>query len=74
VGELQNEYTDRVRFTIIPAEETARSSEALEEYGFTDLKHGLVVFAANGEALVKLPGHQFGREQIAAGIELALAQ
>ena len=73
MGELQNEYADRVRFTIVPADETARSSAALEEYGFTALKHGLVVFSKGGEPLLKIPGHQFGRVEIEAGIEQALA-
>jgi hypothetical protein len=74
VRELQPEYADRVTFTIIPAEETARSPEALEEYGFTDQKHGLVIFSANGEAQVKIPGHQFGRKEITAGIKQVLTQ
>ena len=53
---------------IIPAEETAESAADLELYGFTELKHGLVVFDGEGEVAVKIPGHQFGREEIEAGL------
>ena len=68
VGELEQQYGDRVEFTIVSAEETANSFDAIEEYGFVDLKHGLVVFSAEGDAVVKLPGHQFGKQEIDAGI------
>ncbi|MCA8980404.1 MAG: hypothetical protein KDC14_10290 [Planctomycetes bacterium] len=72
MGELQAEYGARVEFTIIPAEETARSFDKIEEYGFVDLKHGLVIFDADGTAVVKLPGHMFGRSEIDAGIQQVL--
>jgi hypothetical protein len=73
VGELETEYQDRVDFTIIPAEETARSQAAIDAYGFTALKHGLVVFASDGTPRVKLPGHQYGEPEIRAAIEEVLA-
>lgn len=64
MGELETEYGDRVDFVLVSAEETAQRQEEITLYGFTDLKHGLVVFSSTGEALVKMPGHQFGKEQI----------
>lgn len=73
MGELEQQYGERVTFNIVSAEETARSFDEIEEYGFVEPKHGLVVFSAEGEALVKLPGHQFGKDAIAAGIEAVLA-
>jgi len=62
------DYEGKLEFNIIPAEETAQRSDEIEEYGFTDAKHGLVIFDAAGEAAVKLPGHAFGREEIEAGL------
>ena len=74
MGELEQQYGDRVNFNVVSAEETARSFDKIEEYGFVDLKHGLVVFSPEGEAVVKMPGHQFGKDEIAAGIERVLAE
>lgn len=68
MGELETEYGDRADFVVVSAEETAQRQEEIALYGFTDLKHGLVVFSSTGEAVVKLPGHQFGKEQIEAGL------
>jgi len=68
VGELQKEYGDRIRFTVVPAEETAKRADEIEELGFTKQKHGLVGFTAEGEALVKLPGHSFGKPEIEVAI------
>lgn len=74
VRELETEYQDRVVFVVIPAAETARRSEEIEAFGFTELRHGLVVFDCDGEARVLLPGHQFGRSEIAAAIDEVLAE
>jgi len=68
VGELAQEYGDRVEFEVVPAAETARRGDEIALYGFTDLKHGLVAFTAAGEPRVKLPGHQFGKPEIEAAI------
>lgn len=73
VGELEQEYGSRIDFNIVPPEETAEAADELELFGFTALQHGLVAFTAGGEALVKIPGHRFGREEIAAAIEAILA-
>lgn len=73
VGELEHEYEGRIRFVVISPEETANRSEEIEAFGFTDLRHGLVGFDAAGRAQVKLPGHQFGRDEIVAAIEVLLA-
>lgn len=73
MGELEQQYGDGIRFTIVPAEQTAESQDEIDEYGFTDLKHGLVIFSSEGEAVVKIPGHQFGKAEIDAGIRTMLA-
>ena len=73
VGELEQEYQGRVDFVIVPAEETARRSDEIEEYGFTDQRHGLVAFDEDGDVCVKLPGHQFGKAEIEAAVETVLA-
>ena len=73
MGELEPEYEGRVDFVLISAEETARRPQEIEAFGFTDLMHGLVGFTSDGDALVKIPGHQFGRPEIVAAIEELLA-
>ncbi len=67
--ELEQDYEGRATFTIISAEETAASADDIEAFGFTDLKHGLVVFDGEGEPRVKLPGHMFGRAEIEEGLK-----
>jgi len=73
VGELATEYEGRVAFEVVPAEETARRAEEIERFGFTALRHGLVGFTAGGEPLVQMPGHAFGKQEIAAQVERLLA-
>jgi len=72
VGELETQYGDRVDFQVVPAEETAKRGDEIALYGFTDLKHGLVGFTAEGEARVKMPGHQFGKPEIESAIHQIL--
>ena len=74
MGELEGEYGDRVDFVLIPAEETARRKDEIEAFGFSELRHGLVVFTRAGEPRVKLPGHQFGKDEIVAAIDLVLTE
>ncbi|MFT4541280.1 MAG: hypothetical protein ACI835_003741 [Planctomycetota bacterium] len=73
VGELETEFTGRVSFNVISAEETAKATKDLEAYGFAEARHGLVAFDEAGEAAVKLPGHQFGKDEIKAAIDQVLA-
>ena len=73
VGELAQVYEGRVRFEVVPAEETANRGDEIEEYGFTEQLHGLVGFDRSGDAVVKMPGHQFGKEEITDAIEQLLA-
>ena len=73
MGELESEYGDQATFTIVSAEETARSQADIEAFGFTEKKHGLVVFGPSGEPVAKLPGHSFGRDEIEEGLRNALA-
>ncbi len=67
------EYGDEVDFVVIGAEETARRADEIEAFGFTELRHGMVGFTAGGEALVLMPGHQFGKAEIVAATEKVLA-
>jgi len=73
VGELEKDYGDRVNFVLVPAEETAARFDEIEAFGFTQQRHGLVGFSPAGDALVKLPGHNFGKEEIEQAIETLLA-
>lgn len=72
MGELEKTYADQVAFEIISAEETAKRGDEIEAYGFTDLKHGLVIFDPSGNDQVRLPGHAFGKEEIEAGLRKVL--
>ncbi|MFT7669265.1 MAG: hypothetical protein ACI8X5_001965 [Planctomycetota bacterium] len=68
VSELEIQYEGQATFTIISAKETQGSQDKIEEYGFTALKHGLVVFDADGNVAATMPGHQFGKDEIAANL------
>jgi hypothetical protein len=57
---------------LVSPEDTAAAVDELEEFGFTELKHGLVAFNAAGEAVAKIPGHNFGRAEIEAALQEAL--
>ena len=72
MSELETEYGDRVNFVIVSPEDTQKATAELEEYGFTDNKHGLVVFNAAGETVAKMPGHDFPKSDIEANLKLAL--
>jgi hypothetical protein len=74
VRELEPRYTGQIEFVIVPAAETLQRLDEIKAYGFTDLKHGLVGFNSDGEALVKIPGHNFGRPEIVAAIDVLLAE
>lgn len=73
MGELAQEYEGRVRFEVVPAEETKQRQDEIDEYGFTAQMHGLVGFDRSGAAAVKMPGHMFGKEEIDAAIQTLLA-
>lgn len=70
--DLEKEYGEQVDFVIVPAEETQQRQSEIEEYGFAAQLHGLVTFDAEGEAVAKLPGHSFGREEILAAMQSAM--
>ena len=74
VGELESEYAGRVDFVVISAAETAQRVDEIKAFGFTELKHGLVVFSSDRVPVVKMPGHNFGKTEIVAAIEKTLAQ
>lgn len=69
VGELEKEYEGRVRFELISAEETQLRGDEIEEYGFAEQLHGLVGFDSSGEAVLTIPGHSFGKEEVTAAVE-----
>ena len=66
------EYEGRVDFEVIPAEETYQRFDEIEAFGFEAERHGLVGFDRNGDALVKMPGHNFSKDEIAEAIEALL--
>lgn len=72
VSELETEYGERANFVIVSPEDTQKAGAELEMFGFTDNKHGLVVFDAAGEVVAKLPGHDYPKSDIEAGLKLAL--
>ena len=72
VGELEQEYGDRVDFVIVSAEDTKLRQDEIERFGFAEKMHGLVAFDADGEAECLLPGHNFGKEEIRAAVEAAI--
>ena len=72
VSELEPTYQDRVDFVIVPAEETNARQDEIAAFGFADQMHGLVVFGPDGEPAAKLPGHNFGAEEIEAALAAAL--
>lgn len=74
MGELQKEYATQANFVVVPSVETLQRMDEVNGFGFEDLKHGLVVFDASGEAQTKLAGHQFGRPEIEAALRLVLEQ
>lgn len=71
VGELQNEYADRVSFVVVPGEETKARAEEIERYHLSARGHGLVAFDAAGEPVMTIAGHQFGRDEILVAIQQA---
>jgi hypothetical protein len=64
VSELAPTYDGRVDFVIISAEDTAQRGDEIEAFGFTELRHGMVGFTTEGDPLVKMPGHNFGKAEI----------
>ena len=69
VSALEQTYADKpIDFVIISPDETKARVDEIAEFGFTDLQHGLVVFNGEGEAIAKMPGHQFGRDEIEAAM------
>ena len=74
MGELAQEYEGRAEFVVIPAEETAQRADEIELYGFTEQGHGLVAFDIRGEPVGKLPGHDYGKEEIVEVVEILLVE
>ncbi len=72
MSELETVYADRADFVIVSPEDTAAATEDIERFGFTDNQHGLVIFDAKGEAVVKMPGHSYLKEDIEANLKTVL--
>lgn len=72
VGELALEYEGQVDFEVVPAEETNQRFDEVLGFGWEAERHGLVGFDSEGEAVINMPGHSFGKDEIAAAIEAEL--
>lgn len=72
MGELAEQYGDRIHFNVLQAEETAKRAEEIEAFGFTAKKHGLVGFAPDGSVVAKVPGHSLSREAIVEVVDQLL--
>ena len=70
VSELEQEYGEQVDFVVVSPEETKARKAEVTGYGLGS--HGLVAFAADGSVRARLPGHEFGRDEIVAATEAAL--
>lgn len=70
VSELRETHGSSVDFTVIEPADTAARGDELARYNLTARKHGLVAFDAQGEPIVILGGHSYGKPEI----EMALAQ
>ena len=70
VRELENDYSDVVDFSIVGPEIT---STGIGERLFGDQMHGLLGVDTEGNGLVNLPGHRFGKDEIIDAIETVTA-
>ena len=68
MGELSKQYEGRVEFTIASAK-TPEGQEAVKKYELDARKHGLVVLDGKGNVAARIPGHNFGKEEIQAVVE-----
>ena len=71
MGELNEEYGDRVELEISPAS-TEEGQAAAAKYEFGGTRHGLVAFAPNGDVGFVMPGHNFSKADIQARLDLLL--
>lgn len=71
--ELETEYAGQFHFNVLSAEETKKRQDEVIGFGFEAQRHGLVILDPKGEALAKLPGHQFGRAEIESAMKNILA-
>lgn len=69
MSDLEAEYGDRARFTIVSGFEHEARKRAVAEYGFGERGHGLVTFDADGRTVGILPGHDFGMPEIREKVE-----
>lgn len=70
VSELRDVHGDKIDFTVVEPAETAARGDELARYNLTARKHGTVAFDAQGEPIVILGGHSYGKPEL----EMALAQ
>ncbi|MBW2282860.1 MAG: hypothetical protein JRG82_19205 [Deltaproteobacteria bacterium] len=68
---MEKVYSGRVEFEIRSAFDEA-GKQAVELYGFGDLRHGMVGFRPGGEIAFTLPGHEYGRAEIVEKVEAML--
>ncbi len=64
MSELATEYEGQVYFNVVSAEDTETRSDEIDSYGFTEARHGIVGFDTEGNVISKIPGHNYGRDEI----------
>lgn len=70
VSELRETHGSSVDFTVVEPADTAARADEIARYQLSARKHGTVAFDAQGEPVVILGGHSYGK----AELEMALAQ
>jgi len=68
VGALSRQYEGRVEFDIQSAK-TPEGQAAVKEYGLDARRHGVVMLDSKGEVASTISGHNFGKDEIQAGVE-----
>jgi hypothetical protein len=66
-------YQGRFDFVVFPWEHE-KSSQARDTYGFGPDKHGFALVGSDGKLISVRPGHDYGKEEIRADLDKALAR
>jgi hypothetical protein len=70
---LEEAYAGRFDFEVYPWEHD-KSSAARDTYGFGPDKHGFALLGPDGRLLSVRPGHDYGKDEIRADLDKALAR
>jgi hypothetical protein len=68
VRELEQEYAGKVVFSVREVK-SPEGAAAVEAYGWSDLKHGMVTFDASGKHVGDLAGHAYGKDEVQALVD-----